>query len=134
MVYGVNGNGNINQQAPIRKCFVNPEKKVENTNPQPVFASEAKNVETKQIDRKDLNNLNKIDPATIELRKVTDAANITLADMGSRYRVTPAQVASVGNIVNKEAVPALALAGENATKSRIANPDGPFAELFSAIA
>ena len=132
MVYGVNGNGNINPQTPIRK-FANP-KGIEKTNSQPVFTAATNNAEVKQIDRKDLDKLNQIDGKTIEFRTIADDTNEILASYGLKTKVTPAQVASVGDIVNQQALPALASAGEKATEARIANPDGPFAELFSAIA
>ena len=133
MVYGVNGNGNINPQTSIRKCFVNP-KGVDKTKSQPINLTSPEKTEAKQINRTDLDKLNQIDGKTIEFKAIADDTNKILASLGLKTKVTPAQVASVGDIVSQQALPALASAGEKATEARIANPNGPFAELFSAIA
>ena len=129
MVYGVNGNGGINPPSFKRICFGQPAEVKVNKPIDMTFKSEAS-----QIGRTDLDNLSKIDPRTLELQGIADSANTTLASLGCNIRVTPAQVASVEQNLAATTLPALALAGDHATEARIANPDGPFADLFSAIA
>lgn len=131
MVFGVNGNNNINQAA-FQKINLGHTKEAAKAAAKPIdmtFKSEGS-----QIGRTDLDNLSKIDSKTLELQGIADATNTTLASLGCNIKVTPAQVASVEQNLAGTTLPALALAGEHATEARIANPDGPFAELFSAIA
>ena len=129
MVFGVNGNNHINPPT-FKQGLVKTTKTESN---QPIDFS-AKTEAKTQIGRTDLDNLTKIDPKTLELQSLADASNATLASLGCKIKVTPTQVASVDGFLNQQALPALADAGKLATEARIANPDGPFAELFSAIA
>ena len=118
MVYGINGNGGINPPSFKKVCFGNTNG-VDKTAKQPIDMTVKS--ENNQIGRTDLDQLSKVDKSTIEFRKVAEDANITLADMGVRYRVTPAQVASVQNIIAQQAVPGLDQAGENATYASVEN-------------
>ena len=63
---------------------------------------------------------------------MADETNQILASLGVKnYKVTPAQVASVANGVNAVVLPGLKLAEEGAIKAHIADPNGPFADLFA---
>ena len=63
---------------------------------------------------------------------MADETNQILASLGVKnYKVTPAQVASVANGVNAVILPGLKLAEEGAIKAHIADPNGPFADLFA---
>ena len=129
MVFGVNGNNHINpptfKQGLVKTAKTDVKQPIDMT-----VKSESGN----QIGRTDLDNLNKIDPKTIELQNLTDASNAILASIGSKIKVTPTQVASVDGFLTQQVLPALTDAGNAATEARIANPNGPFADLFSAIA
>ncbi len=131
MVYGVGNGNNINRTT--FRSLVNP-KGIEKPNSQPINLTSAGKTEAKQIERTDLDKLNQVDRSTIEFKAIADDTNKILASYGLKTKVTPAQVASVQNIYNQEAAPALARAVDNSTEARIANPNGPFAELLSETA
>ena len=63
---------------------------------------------------------------------MADETNEILASLGVKnFKVTPAQVASVANSVNNIILPGLKLAQDGAVEARIADPNGPFADLFA---
>lgn len=130
MVYGVNRK-NIKATFP-QINLRNNTKEVAKASAKPIDMTYKP--EASQIGRTDLDNLSKIYPKTLEFQSIADATNATLASLGYDTKVTPTQVASVEQNLVGTTLPALTLAGEHATEARIANPDGPFAELFSAIA
>ena len=74
----------------------------------------------------------KISKYTISDKSIADETNEILASLGyANYKVTPQQVASVANGVQNIVIPGLKLAEEGAVAARIADPNGPFADLFA---
>ena len=62
---------------------------------------------------------------------IADETNAILAGLGFNYKVTPQQVASVANGVKNVVLPGLQLAEDGNTALHIADPNGPFADLFA---
>ena len=57
--------------------------------------------------------------------------NKILAELGFNYKVTPTQVASVSGSMNEVVLPGLKSVEDSAVAARIADPNGPFADLFN---
>ena len=68
---------------------------------------------------------------SVEDKNIADETNKILASLGYNYKVSAAQVASVANGVNNVVKPGLELAVNGAVAARIADPNGPFADLFA---
>lgn len=68
---------------------------------------------------------------SLENRNIADETNAILASLGYDYKVTPSQVASVANGVQKVILPALNEVDDEAVAARIQDPNGPFADLFA---
>ena len=68
---------------------------------------------------------------TDENKDITDTTNEILASLGVNYRVTPARTASVANGVKNVVLPGMKLAQDGAVADNIADPNGPFADLFA---
>lgn len=66
-----------------------------------------------------------------EDKEIADTTNEILASMGYKYKVSPAQVASVANSVNVIITPGMKLAEDDAVEAHIQNPNGPFADIFT---
>ena len=66
-----------------------------------------------------------------EEKTIADETNEILASLGLNYKVTPAQVASIANGVNNLVLPGLKSVQDGAVAARIADPNGPFADLFA---
>ncbi len=66
-----------------------------------------------------------------EDKNIADETNKILASLGYDYKVSAAQVASVANGVNNVVKPGLELAVNGAVAARIADKNGPFADLFA---
>lgn len=66
-----------------------------------------------------------------EDRNIADETNKILASLGYNYKVSAAQAASVANGVNNIVKPGLELAVNGAVAARIADKNGPFADLFA---
>ena len=65
-------------------------------------------------------------------KTIADETNKILASLGyENYKVTAAQVASVTNGVNNVVLPGLRTVEESAVAANIADPNGPFADLFA---
>lgn len=65
-------------------------------------------------------------------KAIADNTNEILASLGyENYKVTAAQVASVAGGVNNVVLPGLRSVEENAVAANIADPNGPFADLFA---
>ena len=73
----------------------------------------------------------KLGKFTAEDKDIADETNKILASLGYNYKVSAAQVASVANGVNNVVKPGLELAENGAVAARIADPNGPFADLFA---
>lgn len=73
----------------------------------------------------------KLGKFTAEDKDIADETNRILATLGYDYKVSAAQVASVANGVNTVVKPGLELAANGAVAARIADPNGPFADLFA---
>lgn len=73
----------------------------------------------------------KLGKFTAEDKDIADETNKILASLGYNYKVSAAQVASVANGVNNVVKPGLELAVNGAVAARIADPNGPFADLFA---
>lgn len=73
----------------------------------------------------------KINKSTPEDRAIADETNKILAQLGVNYRVDTKQVASVSNGVKNIVLPGLQLAEDGNTALHIADPNGPFADLFA---
>ncbi len=61
---------------------------------------------------------------------IADKTNAILAGLGFNYKVTPSQVASVANGLNEVVLPGLKSVEDSSVAARIADPNGPFADLF----
>ena len=72
-----------------------------------------------------------INKSTPEDRAIAEETNKILAQLGVNYRVDSKQVASVSNGVKNIVLPGLQLAEDGNTALHIADPDGPFADLFA---
>ena len=66
-----------------------------------------------------------------EDKNIADETNKILARLGDNYKVSAAQVASVANGVNNVVKPGLERAVNGAVAARIADKNGPFADLFA---
>ena len=64
-------------------------------------------------------------------KDIADSTNAIMASLGFKYKVTPAQVASVSNGMQSVILPSLKMVENAAIASRIEDPNGPFADLFS---
>ena len=65
-------------------------------------------------------------------KTLADETNEILESLGVKnYKVTPAQVASVANGMTNIVLPGLKLAEDGAVAAHIADPNGPFADLFA---
>lgn len=62
---------------------------------------------------------------------IADETNAILAGLGFNYKVTPQQVASVTNGLNEVVLPGLKSVEDGAVAAHIADPNGPFADLFA---
>ncbi len=62
---------------------------------------------------------------------IAEETNAILAGLGFNYKVTPQQVASVTTGLNEIVLPGLKSAEDGAVAARIADPNGPFADLFA---
>lgn len=63
--------------------------------------------------------------------EIADETNAILAELGFNYKVTPSQVASVANGVRQVVLPGLKSVEDSAVAARIADPNGPFSDLFA---
>lgn len=73
----------------------------------------------------------KLGKFTAEDKDIADETNKILASLGYNYKVSASQVASVANGVHNVVKPGLELAVNGAVAARIADPNGPFADLFA---
>ncbi len=74
----------------------------------------------------------RLEKYTAEDKSMADETNEILASLGVKnYKVTPAQVASVANGLTNVVLPGLKLAEDGAVAAHIADPNGPFADLFA---
>ena len=73
----------------------------------------------------------KISKFTPEDSNIADETNAILAGLGFNYKVTPSQVASVSSGLNEVVLPGLKSVEDGAVAARIADPNGPFADLFA---
>ena len=64
-------------------------------------------------------------------KAIAEETNKILAQLGYSFKVDEQQVASVAKGVKDVVLPGLQLAEDGATAAHIADPDGPFAELFA---
>ena len=64
-------------------------------------------------------------------RAIANETNKILAELGFNYRVDAKQVASVTQGVKEVVLPGLQLAEDGNTALHIADPNGPFADLFA---
>lgn len=72
-----------------------------------------------------------INKSTPEDRAIAEETNKILAELGVNFRVDAKQVASVSNGVKNIVLPGLQLAEDGNTALHIADPNGPFADLFA---
>lgn len=105
---------------------------------------EVKEVETKALEFKGLENETDLLTQNVqnlyginigkfvqEDNEIADETNAILEGLGFKYKVTPRQVASVANGLNNIVLPGLKSVEDSAVASRIADPNGPFADLFA---
>lgn len=72
------------------------------------------------------------DSTISEARDIASTTNDIMAKLGySNFKVSPKTVASVTNGLNEVVLPGLKLAEDGAVAANIADPKGPFAELFT---
>lgn len=106
--------------------------------------TEEKEVETKAPEFKGLENETdlltqnvqnlygvKISKFTPEDKDIADKTNAILAGLGYDYKVSASQVASVTAGMKDIVLPEMNTAQDNAVAARIADPNGPFADLFA---
>lgn len=68
---------------------------------------------------------------TAEDKNLAETTNAILACLGYSYKVSAKEVASVTNGLNNLVLPGLKNVEDGAVAARIADPNGPFAELFA---
>ena len=73
----------------------------------------------------------KINKSTPENRAIADETNKILAQLGFNFKVDARQVESVANGLRNVVLPGLQLAEDGNTALHIADPNGPFADLFA---
>ena len=73
----------------------------------------------------------KINKSSVENKAIAEETNKILAQLGFNFKVDANQVASVSNGVRNVVLPGLQLAEDGNTAARIADPNGPFADLFA---
>jgi hypothetical protein len=73
----------------------------------------------------------KVNKSTIEDKEIAQETNKILAQLGFNFKVDAEQVASVANGVKNVVLPGLQLAEDGNTALHIADPNGPFADLFA---
>lgn len=73
----------------------------------------------------------KIHKYTSSDKSIADETNKILAQLGYNFKVNEQQVASVAKGVKDVVLPGLQLAEDGVTAAHIADPNGPFAELFA---
>lgn len=79
-----------------------------------------------------INPYNTADSAISGAREIASKTNDIMVQLGyPNYKVTPKTVASVSNGLKDVILPGLELAENGAVAARIANPNGPFAQLFT---
>lgn len=79
-----------------------------------------------------INPYNNADSTIAEAREIALSTNVIMSQLGyPNFKVTPKAVTSVSETVNGQTIPALNIADDNAVAARVANPKGPFAELFT---
>ena len=79
-----------------------------------------------------VNPYNNADPTITQAREIAADTNVIMAELGYKnFKVSPKTVASVTEGVNQYTLPAMNQASDNAVAARVANPNGPFAELFT---
>ncbi len=87
------------------------------------------------VQREDLgfvNPYNNADAAIVQAREIASTTNQIMADLGyQNFKVSPKTVVSVTEGVNQYTLPAMNQASDNAVAARVADPKGPFAELFT---
>ena len=73
----------------------------------------------------------RVSKCTSEDNEIADETNAILVGLGFNYKVTPQQVASVANGLNEVVIPNLKSVENEAVAAHIADPNGPFADLFA---
>ena len=128
---GVNGQGNVqlpNLYANIGKKNPIDAQGTKISTPIPIVGSNT-------VQRQELgliNPYNSSDTVIAETREIASATNQIMADLGyQNFKVSPKTVASVTDTVNQYTLPAMNLASDNAVAARVADPKGPFADLFA---
>ena len=120
----------INQEAPKKAEKEDASKEVEK-NPGAIFKGLENETDLLTKNTQNLYNL-RFEKYTAEDKSMADETNEILASLGVKnFKVTPAQVASVANGVNSVVLPGLKLAEDGAVAAHIADPNGPFADLFA---
>ena len=127
---GVSGSGN-NFQIPNLwiKPNLNAGKTVQSSNSVPI------NMKFTNVGRENLglvNPYNNADATISGAREIATKTNDIMAQLGyPNFKVTSKAVVSVTNGVNGKTLPALNIADDNAVMARVADPKGPFSELFT---
>ena len=119
----------INQEAPKKAEKEDAPKEVEK-NPGGVFKGLENETDLLTKNTQSLYNV-RFEKFTLEDKDMADETNEILASLGVNFKVSPAQVASVANGVNNVVLPGLKLAENGAVAAHIADPNGPFADLFA---
>ncbi len=119
----------INQEAPKKAEKEDASKEVEK-NPGAIFKGLENETDLLTKNTQSLYNV-RFEKFTLEDKDMADETNEILASLGVNFKVSPAQVASVANGVNNVVLPGLKLAENGAVAAHIADPNGPFADLFA---
>lgn len=125
---GVNGSGNNYQVGFWSKPSLKAAKP-EQTNTAPIKMTSDNVVKREELGF--INPYSNADSTIAEAREIASNTNDIMAQLGySNFKVTPKMVASVSEGVNGQTLPALNAADDNAVAARVANPKGPFSDLF----
>ena len=121
----------INKEAANKAAREEAAQEIEQQTPNAVFKGLENETDLLTKNTQNLYNL-RFEKYTAEDKSMADETNEILASLGVKnFKVTPAQVASVANGVNNVVLPGLKLAEDGAVAAHIADPNGPFADLFA---
>lgn len=73
----------------------------------------------------------KISKYTAADKEIADSTNAILASLGYNYKVSANQVASIAAGLKETVLPGMKLVEDGAVAAHIADPNGPFADLFA---
>ena len=119
------GAGQINGSNPVTNF-----QKISEVKSAPIQMTSSNTVQREELGF--VNPYNSADTAIAQAREIASTTNQIMADLGyQNFKVSPKTVVSVTEGVNQYTLPAMNQASDNAVAARVADPKGPFAELFT---